>query len=73
MNHAFYSAESYRRVQKSPFRDSIVLKIKDNKIGILKADAINAIYTLLHSHKYIFLNMWASFIIKQIHIQHVIF
>ena len=68
MNHAFYSAGSHRRVPKAPFRDSIVLKIKDDKTGILEADAINAIYTLLQCHEYIFLNMWASFIIKQIHI-----
>ena len=47
MDHAFYSAASHRHVQKSPFRESIVLKIKDNKTGILKADAINAIY--IHS------------------------
>ena len=66
MNHTFYSATSHRHMKKSPFRESIVLKIKDNKTGILKADTINAIYTLLQCHEYIFLNMWANFIIKQI-------
>ena len=68
MDHAFYSAASHRHVQKSPIRESIVLKIKDNKTGILKADAINAIHTLLQCYEYIFLNMWANIIMKQIHI-----
>ena len=30
MNHAFYSEASHKHTQKSPFRESIVLKITDD-------------------------------------------
>ena len=56
MNHAFYSVESHKHVQKSPFRESIVLKITDNETGILKKkDTINATYTLLQCRDFFLL------------------
>ena len=39
-------------VQKSPFQESIVLKITGNKTGILKKDAINAINTPLQCDEF---------------------